>query len=197
MQPQVPQGYSQAPQQMNQAFSQAPQQIPQGFSQAPQQAPQGFSQVPHQGAVQGFTPYEQGAAEAGPRGFAPAANGTLILEAGQFTCYLGGGLIGVVQGQGYIDVYDDRIEFRKTHGASWGYAANPIVGVLAANRDKKKNPKETYYFSDIKNIKPGKYSGMIPTFILEFAKGKSLSFAKTAKSRAPKEVIDIVKRYIH
>ena len=108
-----------------------------------------------------------------PKGFIPQVNGSLLLEAGEFTCFLGGGPIGVVQGQGFIDVYDDRIEFRKTSGAQWGFAANPIVGVLAAQHDKKKKPMITYFFNDIKNIKSGKYSGMIPTFILEFNNGKS------------------------
>ncbi len=131
-----------------------------------------------------------------PKGFAPQISGSLLLEAGEFTCFLGGGPIGVVQGQGFVDVYDDRIEFRKTSGAQWGFAANPIVGVLAAQHDKKKNPMVTYNYSDIKNIKSGKYSGMIPTFILEFNNGKSLSFAKTAKSKQPQEVIDLVKSYI-
>jgi hypothetical protein len=131
-----------------------------------------------------------------PKGFVPQVNGSLLLEAGEFTCFLGGGPIGVVQGQGFVDVYDDRIEFRKTSGAQWGFAANPIVGVLAAQHDKKKNPVVTYNYSDIKNIKSGKYSGMIPTFILEFNNGKSLSFAKTAKSKQPQEVIDLVKSYI-
>ena len=131
-----------------------------------------------------------------PKGFVPQVNGSLLLEAGEFTCFLGGGPIGVVQGQGFIDVYDDRIEFRKTSGAQWGFAANPIVGVLAAQHDKKKKPMITYFFNDIKNIKSGKYSGMIPTFILEFNNGKSLSFAKTAKSKQPQEVIDLVKSYI-
>ena len=185
-----------------QGFAQSAQ--PQGFAQAqntqeasgfqnyaqPQQI-QGFNQP------QGFTPTGQSSDGTPPRGFAPEVHGTLLLEAGHFTCYAGGGPIGIVQGQGYVDVYDDRIEFRKTSGNQAGFAANPIIGVLAAQHDKKKNPKNVYYFSDIKNIKPGKYSGMIPTFILEFNRGKSLSFAKTAKARNPKDVIDLVKRYIH
>ena len=123
--------------------------------------------------------------------------GNLILEAGQFTRYMGDKAIGVVTGQGFVDVYDDRIEFRKTSGEQWGYAANPIVGVLVAKHDKKKHPMDTYYFRNLKSIKSGKYSGMIPTFILEFKSGKPISFAKTAKSKAPSEVIEIVKRYIY
>jgi hypothetical protein len=130
-------------------------------------------------------------------GFAPTVQGNLILEAGQFTRYMGDKAIGVVTGQGFVDVYDDRIEFRKTSGEQWGYAANPIVGVLVAKHDKKKHPMDTYYFRDLKSIKAGKYSGMIPTFILEFKSGKPISFAKTAKSRTPAEVIEIVKRYVY
>ncbi len=195
-QPQQPQEYAGA--QSAQGFTQ-PQQ-PQGFTQ-PQQ-PQGFSQPQQpQGFAQsqqpqGFTPTGQSAGSSQPRGFAPEVNGNLLLEAGHFTCYAGGGPIGIVQGQGYVDVYDDRIEFRKTSGNQAAFGANPIVGVIVAQHDKKKNPKAIYYFRDIKNIKPGKYSGMIPTFILEFEKGKSLSFAKTSKSKNPKEVIDLVKRYL-
>ena len=188
-QPIQPQGFAQAQQSGQFQNMQDPQQA-QSFAQSRQI--QGFDQ-PSQ--PQGFAPAGQ-PSDGVPRGFAPEVNGTLLLEAGHFTCYAGGGPIGIVQGQGYVDVYDDRIEFRKTSGNQAGFAANPIIGVLAAQHDKKKNPKNVYYFSDIKNIKGGKYSGMIPTFVLEFKKGKSLSFAKTAKAINPKEVIDLVKRYI-
>jgi hypothetical protein len=190
-QPSQPQEFSQ-PQQSNQPQGMQGSSQFQSFAQPQQIAGFAQSQQP-----QGFTPTGQPYDGAAPRGFAPEVNGTLLLEAGHFTCYAGGGPIGIVQGQGYVDVYDDRIEFRKTSGNQAGFAANPIIGVLAAQHDKKKNPKNVYFFRDIKNIKPGKYSGMIPTFILEFNKGKSLSFAKTAKAKDPKQVIDLVKRYIH
>ncbi len=170
--------------------------VPPVYSQ-PVQPQQNYAQpqMDYSQPQQNYAQPQMDYAQPQARGFAPQANGNLLLEAGEFTCFLGGGPIGVVQGQGYVDVYDDRIEFRKTSGAQWGFAANPIVGVLAAQHDKKKNPMVTYNYSEIKNIRAGKYSGMIPTFVLEFTNGKSLSFAKTAKSKQPQEVIDLVKSY--
>ncbi len=124
------------------------------------------------------------------------ATGAMLRDAGKFTRYMGDKAIGVVSGQGKLVVYDDRLEFYKTSGNQAGFAFNPIVGLAMAAKDKKKNPVDTYFYRDIKGVRNGKYSGMIPTLILDQRNGKSVSFAKASGGMDPKELADLIRPYL-
>lgn len=124
------------------------------------------------------------------------ATGAMIREAGKYTRYAGDKAIGVVTGQGNLIVYDDRLEFYKTSGNQAYFALNPIVGLAMQHADKKKHPFDTYFYRELKGVRNGKYSGMIPTLILDQSNGKSVSFAKAAGGMDPKELANIIRSYL-
>ena len=131
-----------------------------------------------------------------PMGGGAYATGAMLRDAGKYTRYMGDKAIGVVSGQGKLVVYDDRLEFYKTSGNQAGFAINPIVGLALAANDKKKNPVDTYFYRDIKGVRNGKYSGMIPTLILDQKSGKSVSFAKASGGMDPKELAELIRPYL-
>ena len=131
-----------------------------------------------------------------PMGGPAYATGQMIKEAGKYTRYMGDKAIGVVTGQGSLIVYDDRLEFYKTSGSQAGFALNPIVGLAMQHADKKKHPVDTYFYRELKGVRNGKYSGLIPTLILDQSNGKSVSFAKAAGGMDPKELADLIRPYL-
>lgn len=101
--------------------------------------------------------------------------GQLIMDAGKVVVYNGTKTIGVTYGDGFLYVYDDRLEFHKKHGTMAGMGINVVVGMAVSAVDAKKNPVDTWYYSDIAEVYTAKHVGLIGKICIKFNNGKGYS----------------------
>ena len=166
---------------------------------AAQDAAPVYNEPPRAQRAAGYAPqqpaYPQQPSYPQSPGYAPQ-RGALLLEAGKVSSYSGAGAVGTITGTGDLFVFDDRIEYHKKTGSQSGYMFGPIIGAALSANDAKKNPVDTYRFSELRGVRKGKYAGLKETLVLELRNGKSVSFVPASKKSDPDNILPLISPYL-
>ena len=126
--------------------------------------------------------------------------GQLIMDAGKVVVYNGTKAIGVTYGDGFLYVYDDRLEFHKKHGTMAGMGINVVVGMAVSAVDAKKNPVDTWYYSDMAEVYTARHVGLIGKICIKFNNGKgysiTLSEHGTKTNTLVEELCNTINQYL-
>lgn len=96
--------------------------------------------------------------------------------------YNGEPTVGVASATGKLIIYSDTVEFEKSFGNS-AAAAFGLVGVLVAqNKVNKDGKTEVYPIRSIQSVTKGKYMGIMPTLVIHFTDGNTISFSGITKT---------------